>query len=73
MNHYEETISKFLDTMNVDLRRDVRYLGRCYGIYHCVCGQRIKKGYIFENKKNSSSCVVGKNCLQHIAEYLDWS
>ena len=73
MNHYEETISKFLAAMNVDLRRDVCYTGRCYGSYQCVCGQRIKNGYLFRNKKNKKNCIVGKKCLQHIADYLDWS
>ena len=73
VKHYEETIVKFLDVLNVDLIVDVRYQWKCYGGYNCVCGQRIKKGYIFENKKNNKVCIVGKKCLQYIADYLDWS
>ena len=72
MKHYEETIVKFLDALNVNLVRDVRYQGRCYGGYYCVCGQRVKKGYRFKNEKNGKECVVGKNCLQYVAEYLKW-
>lgn len=73
MKHYEETITKFLDALNVDLIGDVRYQGRCYGTYHCVCGQRIKRGYMFINEKNNKDCIVGRKCLQHVAEYLDWN
>ena len=72
MQHYEETIEKFLGALNVDLIRDVRYQGKCYGGYHCVCGQRIKNGYMFKNKKNNKGCIVGKKCLQHVAYYLGW-
>ena len=72
VEHYEETIVKFLDALNVDLIGDVHYQGKCYGGYHCVCGQRIKKGYIFENKKNYKVCIVGEKCLQYIADYLCW-
>ena len=73
MKHYEETIAKFLNALNVDLIGDIRYQGRCYGGYHCVCGQKIKKGYIFKNEKNNKDCVVGKKCLQYIADYLSWA
>ena len=73
MKHYEETIAKFLDALNVDLIEDIRYQGRCYGTYHCVCGQRIKRGYMFRNEKNNKDCIVGRKCLQHVVEYLNWN
>ena len=72
MKHFEETIIKFLAALKVDLIQDVRYQGRCYGDYYCVCGQRIKRGYMFKNEKNSNDCIVGKNCLHYVAEYLKW-
>ena len=73
MNHFEETIVKFLDALNVDLIRDVRYQGRCYGGYHCVCGQSIKRGYMFKNIRTKNKCIIGKDCLQYVAEYLRWN
>ena len=72
MKHYEETIVKFLDTLNVDLIGDVCYQGRCYGGYYCVCGQRVKKGYLFQNSRTEKKCVVGKGCLRYVADYLGW-
>ena len=73
MKHYEETIEKILDSLKVDLIRDVRYQGKCYGIYYCVCGQKVKKGYKLKNEKNSKECVVGKKCLQYVANYFGWN
>ena len=73
MNHYEETVLKFSTALGkIDSIKDVRYQGKYYGGYHCVCGQRIKNGYQFKNKKNNKRCIVGKQCLQHVAEYLCW-
>ena len=74
MNHFEETVLKFSAALGkIDSIKDVRYKGKCYGYYVCVCGQKIKNGYLFENKQNNKVCIVGKKCLQYIADYLDWS
>lgn len=72
MSHYEETIGKFLDKLNVDCIREIRYCGKHYGNEHCVCGQRIRHCYVFTNKHNGKKCVVGKECLNYVAEYLGW-
>lgn len=73
MNHYDETILKFSDELGkIDTTKDVYYHGKCFGSYYCVCGQKIKKGYMFRNNKNNKYCVVGKNCLKYVADYLGW-
>ena len=72
MNHYNETISKFLDAMRLDSINDVYFLGKCTKYQYCVCGQKIKKGYVLKNKQNNKLCVVGKKCLYYIAYYLGW-
>lgn len=73
MNHYYETVSKFLDAITVDITKDVEYRGKCFGNELCVCGQKITKGYVFKNIKNNKRCVVGKNCLRYVADYLSWN
>lgn len=73
MEHYDETILKFVNSLNVDLIKDVRFQTKSYGNYHCVCGQRIKRAYIFKNIKNHKTCVVGYHCLQYVADYLEWN
>lgn len=65
-------ISKFLEVLQVDTIREVKYKSSFLSSCHCVCGQPIKKGYLFENIRNNRKCVVGKNCLKHIASYLMW-
>ena len=73
MTHYEETIVKFSDALGkIDSINDVCYQGKCYKPRYCVCGQRIKKGYLFKNKKTNTDCIVGKRCLYHIVDYLGW-
>ena len=72
MNSKDETIINFLERLNVDSIRDVRYKGKIYGLHKCVCGQPIKMAYIFTNKRNNLECIVSKNCLEHIAWYLNW-
>lgn len=73
MGHHDETILKFITSLNVDLIKDVSFQKKRFGNYQCVCGQRIKRGYVFENTKNRKTCVVGKHCLQHVADYLGWN
>ena len=72
MNSKDESILKFLERLNVDSIRDVRYKRKIYGRHQCVCGQPIKIAYVFTNKRNNLECTVGKNCLNHIAWYLNW-
>ena len=72
MSYYEETVSKFLSELNVDLVKDIVYFGKIKQPTKCVCGQTIKKGYLFFNKKNNKKCIVGYNCLQHVIHYLGW-
>ena len=72
MNSKDETILKFLKKLNVDSIQDVKYLGKVYGQHRCVCGQPIKTSYIFINKRNNLKCMLGKNCINHIAWYLNW-
>ncbi len=72
MDHYTETISKFLSVLNVDSIKDVKYCKKFVCNARCVCGQVIKNGYLFRNKKNDIICVVGKNCLSYVACYLGW-
>ena len=74
MNSAEETISKFLSTLDVDSSRDVRYICKCQrSSCHCVCGQKIETAHLFQNKRNKKECYVGKNCIRFIAEYLGWN
>ena len=71
MNHFEETILKFSTALGkIDSIKDVRYQGKCYGFYICVCGQRIKNGHMFNNVKTKRECVVGKKCFHYISDYL---
>lgn len=72
MEHYDETISKFLEALNVDSIKDVRYQGKIFTYQRCICGQRIQTCYIFRNQKNKKQCFAGKKCLKHIAYYLGW-
>ena len=72
MNSREESILKFLERLNVDSIQDVKYKRNIRGQYRCVCGQPIKNAYVFINKRNNLNCVIGKNCLKHIAWYLNW-
>ena len=72
MNSKEETITKFLEALNIDTIGDVKYDEKLCGRLRCVCGQPIKNGYLFTNKRNHLQCVVGKNCLPHITWYLNW-
>ena len=72
MKHYDETISKFLEALNVDSIRDVRYQGKKFTYQRCICGQRIQTCYVFRNRKNKKQCFVGKKCLEYIAYYLGW-
>ena len=72
MNSYQETVSKFLSALEVDLIKDVKYVERTTQNGTCICGQPIKYCYRFKNIKNNLSCIVGKNCLQYIAKYLGW-
>ena len=72
MKHYDETIEKFLSTLEVDSTNDVKYICKTNKTPYCICGQYIKKGYIFCNIKNNKVCVVGKNCLNYVAYYLNW-
>ena len=73
MSCREETISKFLDSLNIDSINDVRYIKKCFGSQYCICGQKIKNGYLFFNIKNQLQCIVGVRCLSHIADYLGWN
>ena len=73
MNHYEETILKFSDALGkIDITKEVSYQGKCYGIHYCVCGQRIKKGHLFQNSRTEKKCVVGKGCVRYVVDYLGW-
>ena len=72
MNNKEETVLKFLERLNVDSIREVKYKRNVRGRYRCVCGQPIKNAYIFVNRRNNLKCAIGKNCLSHIAGYLNW-
>lgn len=73
MNHYDETIRKFLSSLNVDSVNDIKYVGKLTKKQFCICGQAIKYGYVFANTKNSYRCVIGKKCLTFIANYLGWN
>lgn len=72
MDHYNETISKFLETLEVDRIKDINYEGAIYSNEHCICGQRIQTGYVFRNYRNNKRCIVGKRCLNYITYYLGW-
>jgi hypothetical protein len=72
MDNKTEAITKFLGALRIDLIRDVKYNGRVEGPHRCVCGQPIQRGYHFINTQNHLECVVGKNCLNYIAWYLNW-
>ena len=72
MNSKEETITKFLGALHVDTIAEVKCIEKVRGRFWCVCGQPIKNGYLFTNKRNHLQCVVGKNCLPYIAWYLNW-
>lgn len=74
MNSAEETISKFLSTLNVDSYRNVKYIDKYKSVNcYCICGQKINTAYLFQNIQNNKKCYVGKNCLKYIAEYLGWN
>ena len=72
MNSKYETISKFLSELKVDTIKEIQYVGKYYS-GKCVCGQPILYGYKFKNNRNNRSCLVGKNCLPYIADYLGWN
>lgn len=65
-------LSKFLNYLQVDTVKEVKYKEKFLCSCYCVCGQPIRTGYVFENVRNGRKCVVGKNCLKHIVSYLDW-
>ena len=72
MSHYTETISKFLSALKVDTITTIKFQGRVIQKQTCICGQAIEHCYVFYNKANNKKCVVGKNCLRYIADYLNW-
>jgi len=69
MESREETVGKFLETLNVDTVKDVKYVGKYY-CGTCVCGQPIRYGYKFVNKRNKKECILGKKCKQYVLEYI---
>ena len=73
MNSKNETVSKFLSALKVDLIKDVKYVGKEIKNSKCVCGQPIQYCYYFKNIKNNLECTVGKNCLNYVANYLGWN
>ena len=72
MDSRTETIMKFSDALKIDTIGDVKYHKKVFGPHRCACGQPIKDGYLFINRQNHRECVIGKNCLSHIAWYLGW-
>lgn len=61
MEHYDETISKFLEALNVDSIKDVRYQGKIFTYQRCICGQRIQTCYVFRNQKTRNNASLVKN------------
>ena len=70
MNSEIETTMKFLDRLQVDTIEEVKYEGDVLGPHKCVCGQPIKRGHLCVNTRNHRECVVGKNCLRYVKNYL---
>ena len=67
MNHFKETIIKFSASLSkIDSAKDAHYQGKSNGSNSCVCGQKIKKRYMF--KQNQSALLVRNtyNTLQII-------
>ena len=73
MTSKTEVQLKFSKELNIDSIYRIKYCGKHIGDSRCICGQPIKKGYVFYNECNKKRCLVGKNCLPYIIEHLCWN